>query len=102
MLAYIQRSNGIWIILRVHMTKAENLREQIRQLVGEYYAEAFPPREFVAGLLIGVVSGKDFCCVHGLNPCVVVSSFLVLSRPHALPVVVQCSGIFLPRRCLFV
>ena len=41
-------------------TKAERLRSKILKLVGEYYTEAFPPREFHAGSSPVPVSGKVF------------------------------------------
>jgi CDP-6-deoxy-D-xylo-4-hexulose-3-dehydrase len=48
--------------------KAERLRQQILELTAEYYAEAFPKREFVAGTSVVPVSGKvigaeDICSV---------------------------------------
>jgi len=41
-------------------TPADLLREQIRELVTQYHAEAFPPRQFVAGESVVPVSGKVF------------------------------------------
>lgn len=41
-------------------TKAETLRAQIRDLVAEYHAVAFPPQEFVPGQTPVPVSGKVF------------------------------------------
>ncbi|MDR3742359.1 MAG: lipopolysaccharide biosynthesis protein RfbH [Terracidiphilus sp.] len=41
-------------------TKAELLREQIRELVSQYHAEAFAPRPFVPGESVVPVSGKVF------------------------------------------
>jgi CDP-6-deoxy-D-xylo-4-hexulose-3-dehydrase len=41
-------------------TKAETLRAQIRDLVAEYHAVAFPPQEFVPGQTSVPVSGKVF------------------------------------------
>ncbi len=41
-------------------TKAELLREQIRELVFQYHAEAFAPRPFVPGESVVPVSGKVF------------------------------------------
>lgn len=41
-------------------TRAEELRAQIRVLTAEYFAEAFSPREFVAGESPVPVSGKVF------------------------------------------
>jgi CDP-6-deoxy-D-xylo-4-hexulose-3-dehydrase len=41
-------------------TKAELLREQIRELVSQYHAEAFAPRPFVPGESVIPVSGKVF------------------------------------------
>ena len=42
------------------MSKAEQLREQILNLVGEYHAEAFPKRPFLGGISNVPVSGKVF------------------------------------------
>ena len=41
-------------------SQAELLREQIRELVTQYHAEAFPRRAFVAGESVVPVSGKVF------------------------------------------
>jgi CDP-6-deoxy-D-xylo-4-hexulose-3-dehydrase len=41
-------------------SRPEELREQIRELVAEYHAAAFPERRFVAGDSIVPVSGKVF------------------------------------------
>jgi CDP-6-deoxy-D-xylo-4-hexulose-3-dehydrase len=41
-------------------TKAELLREQIRELVSQYHAAAFAPRSFVPGESVVPVSGKVF------------------------------------------
>jgi CDP-6-deoxy-D-xylo-4-hexulose-3-dehydrase len=41
-------------------TKAELLREQIRELVSQYHAAAFAPRPFVPGESVVPVSGKVF------------------------------------------
>ncbi|MFH0926481.1 MAG: lipopolysaccharide biosynthesis protein RfbH [bacterium] len=41
-------------------TKAETLRAQIRELVREYYAEAFPPHDFIPGRSPIPVTGKVF------------------------------------------
>jgi CDP-6-deoxy-D-xylo-4-hexulose-3-dehydrase len=40
--------------------RAEELREQIRGLVAEYHAAAFPPRDFVGGEMPVPVAGKVF------------------------------------------
>ena len=56
-------------ILEVRMTdKAAALRQQILELTAEYHAEAFPRKEFVAGMSTVPVSGKvigadDICSV---------------------------------------
>jgi CDP-4-dehydro-6-deoxyglucose reductase, E1 len=42
------------------MSKAEQLREQILNLVSEYHAEAFPERPFLGGISNVPVSGKVF------------------------------------------
>jgi CDP-6-deoxy-D-xylo-4-hexulose-3-dehydrase len=42
------------------MSKAELLRDQIRELVEQYHAEAFPRRAFVPGESVVPVSGKVF------------------------------------------
>jgi CDP-6-deoxy-D-xylo-4-hexulose-3-dehydrase len=41
-------------------TKAEGLRSQIRALTAEYFAEAFPRREFIPGVSPVPVTGKVF------------------------------------------
>ena len=40
--------------------KANQLRSQILELVAEYSAEAFPPREFIAGETPVPVAGRVF------------------------------------------
>ena len=42
------------------MSRADELRDQIRALVGEYYREAFPKREFEAGTTTVPISGRVF------------------------------------------
>lgn len=42
------------------MSRATELRDQIRRLVGEYYGEAFPTRKFVPGETPVPISGRVF------------------------------------------
>ncbi|HEX8924597.1 MAG TPA: lipopolysaccharide biosynthesis protein RfbH [Terriglobales bacterium] len=42
------------------MSRADELREQIRALVGEYYREAFPKRDFAPGTSTVPISGRVF------------------------------------------
>lgn len=42
------------------MSRADELRDRIRSLVGEYYREAFSAREFVAGISAVPVAGRVF------------------------------------------
>lgn len=42
------------------MNRSDALREQIKQLVAEYYTESFPKKEFVAGESAVPVSGRVF------------------------------------------
>ncbi len=42
------------------MSRADELRDRIREMVGEYYREAFPAREFVPGTTRVPVSGRVF------------------------------------------
>ncbi len=42
------------------MSRADELRNRIREMVGEYYREAFAPREFVPGKTHVPVSGRVF------------------------------------------
>jgi len=50
---------GIRIILEM-TEKADQLRAQIRELVAEYAAEAFPPKQFIPGSSAVPVSGRVF------------------------------------------
>jgi CDP-6-deoxy-D-xylo-4-hexulose-3-dehydrase len=54
-----RRLIGIRIILKMS-EKADQLRAQIRELVAEYAAEAFPAKEFTPGLSSVPVSGRVF------------------------------------------
>jgi CDP-6-deoxy-D-xylo-4-hexulose-3-dehydrase len=42
------------------MSRADELRDRIREMVGEYYREAFPARSFVPGSSLVPVSGRVF------------------------------------------
>ncbi len=42
------------------MSRADELRDQIRGMVGEYYREAFPARAFVPGSSLVPISGRVF------------------------------------------
>ncbi len=42
------------------MSKSNELRDRIRGLVGEYYREAFPAKEFVPGVSLVPISGRVF------------------------------------------
>src|SRR6185369_3664858 len=42
------------------VSRADELRNRIREMVGEYYREAFPAREFVPGTSQVPVSGRVF------------------------------------------
>ena len=42
------------------MSRADELRNRIREMVGEYYREAFPAREFIPGTSQVPVSGRVF------------------------------------------
>ena len=42
------------------MSRANELRNQIRTMIGEYYRDAFAPREFIPGSTLVPVSGRVF------------------------------------------